>query len=74
MWCMHSISSVKSVFLGSTTTTCENMLGSSAGGFPHITCQELCNILQKLSSNVIKRHRYKKNSVMLYPGGGLEES
>ena len=26
MWCMHSISSVKSDFLGSTTTKCENML------------------------------------------------
>ena len=72
MWCMHSIFSVKSVFLGSTTSTCGNMLWSSAGGFPHITCRELCNILQELSSDVFKRHRYsKRNSVRLYPEGGL---
>ena len=33
MWCMHSISSVKSDFLGSTTTTCENMLRSRMDAF-----------------------------------------
>ena len=59
MWCIHSIFSVESVFLGSTTATCENMVGSSAGGFPYITCRESCNILQTLSSNVFKRHDKK---------------
>ena len=57
---MHSIFSVKSVFLGSTAATCENMLLSSVDGFPQVRAQELCNILQELSSNVFKRHRYSK--------------
>ena len=52
---MHSIFSVKSVSLGSTAATFENMSRSSIimDGFPH----ELCNTLQKVSSNVFKRHR-----------------
>ena len=33
---MHSIFSVKSVFLGSTAATCENMLRSSMDGFPQV--------------------------------------
>ena len=32
MWCMHSIFSVKSDFLGSTATTCVDMLWSSMDG------------------------------------------
>ena len=36
MWCMHSIFSVKSDFLGSTTARCENMLRSSMNGFPQV--------------------------------------
>ena len=36
MWCMHSIFSVKSDFLGSTTTRCENMLRLSTNGFPQV--------------------------------------
>ena len=34
MWCIHSIFSVKSDFLGSTTITCENMMRSSMDAFP----------------------------------------
>ena len=33
---MHSIFSVKSVFLGGTATTCENMSRSSMDGFPQV--------------------------------------
>ena len=36
MWCMHSIFSVKSVFLGSTAATCKNVLRSSVDEFPQV--------------------------------------
>ena len=62
---------VKSVFLGSTAATCENMLRRVWTNSHKFGQQELCNILQELSSNAFKRHRYSKRRCQAIPGGPI---
>ena len=54
MWCMHSIFSVESDFLGTTTRTCENVLRSRLDAFLQVWGQKLNNIRQKLSAEMMK--------------------